>query len=366
MSSRILALSLAVYLLLGLAACGPKEKPEEPATSLPVTSGGGSLSQAAPEEPDAPAREPIGSPAVILYPELADETLTASALYRQALERPSVICYQDEPLTDPQVVRDFLAAAEKGKDQDLYLYQFRYWENSNDPYNCYLVHFFTDGGTTNMSEGYSSNWNNMEGSDGRPLASISLNEYGFLIYRGEGITEPSAVQVVNDRTLYDDAEEYHRLRDTYLEVLRATALSQPWSSTEELAESASLVWIFEDLYYSEGGDPWASFGANWPLDTMVETLSRYFDGVTKEMIVGRKYADRYDPQTDTIFYEGGRGGMTPSFRVTGWTREGDQLMIDCEQYDPYSGVPVENGFYTLTVRTLEDGGFRYLSNLPRE
>lgn len=370
MPSRILALSLAILLVLGLAACGPGGKEKDPGKNQPVASGGGSLSQDGPKEPDtspaSPDREPIGTPAVIDYPELANETLTASALYRQALERPSVICYQEEPLTDPQPVEDFLAAVEKGEDRDLYLYQFRCWEGNDDPYTCFMVHFLSTGGTMTVASDYSYNWDTLEERSSRPLTAISRNEYGMLIYREEGITEPTAVQVVNDRALYENAGECHRLRDIYLAPLAAAALIDcSWSSAGELAESAGLVWIFEDLYRHENGDPWDSLGSNWPLETMQETLSRYFDGVTKEMILGRKYAGSYDPQTDTLFYEGGRGGMMPSFRVTGWTQEGERLMIHYEACDYFSGAPVEGSLYTLTVRTLEDGSFRYCSNLPR-
>lgn len=375
MSSRIFALSLAVFLLLGLAACGPKERPDEPEASLPVTSGGGSLSQAAPEEPDAPsggpaapAREPIGSPAVILYPELADETLTASALYKQALERPSVICYQGEPLTDPQPVEDFLAAMEKGEDRDLYLYQFYYSEDNSTPYTCSLVHFLSSGGSVMVGSNYSDNWDTAGAEEPRPLALISMNKHGFLFYREEGVSEATATKVVNDRTFdIDYTEKFRKLRDTYLTPLAMSALvKHPWSLTAELAESVDLVWVFEDLYWIENGsDPWGTLGANWPLDTMLETLSHYFDGITKEMIIGKKYANAYDPQTDTIFYEGGRGGMTPVFRVDTCIEEGDRLSIGYMICDE-SGAPVEGSLYTLTVRTLEDGSFRYLSNLPQE
>ena len=80
---------------------------------------------------------------------------------------------------------------------------------------------------------------------------------------------------------------------------------------------------------------------------------------------GDQRADAYDPETNTIFYEGGRGGGPLCLRVTSWMQEGDRLVIDYEGYEYYSGVPWEDGFYTLTVKTMEDGSFRYLSNLPR-
>ncbi len=369
----------ALVLVCALTACGEQGDgsgavPEITSGSIPLPTSQNPPSAtssepdaASDDQPQAPSRGPIGSPAVILYPELADETLTASALYRQALERPSVICYQEEPLTDPQPLEDFLAAMEKGEDRDLYLYQFYYSEGNSAPYTCFLVHFISSGGSVTVGSNYSDNWDTAEAEEFRPLDLISMNKHGFLFYREEGVSEATATQVVNDRTLdIDYTEKFRKLRDTYLTPLGMTALVEhPWSSTAELAESVDLVWVSEDLYRSENGDPWASLGNNWPLDTMLETLSHYFDGVTKEMIIGRKYTNAYDSQTNTIFYEGGRGGMTPVFRVDTCIEEGDRLSIGYMICDE-SGAPVEGSHYILTVRTLEDGTFRYLSNLPSD
>ena len=103
-------------------------------------------------------------------------------------------------------------------------------------------------------------------------------------------------------------------------------------------------------YYENDDTPWDRFGSNWPVETMVKTLSRYFEGVTADMVISEpKYADAYDPETNTIFYEGGRGGGPLCLRVTSWMQEGDRLVIDYEGYEYYSGVPWEDGFYTLTV-----------------
>ena len=136
----------ALVLVCALTACGEQGDgsgavPEITSGSIPLPTSQNPPSAtssepdaASDDQPQAPSRGPIGSSAVILYPELADETLTASVLYRQALERPSVICYQEEPLTDPQPLEDFLAAMEKGEDRDLYLYQFYYSEGNSAPY----------------------------------------------------------------------------------------------------------------------------------------------------------------------------------------------------------------------------------------
>ncbi len=367
MSTRVLAFVLTVFLAFSLSACsqGTGSSPKDP-----VASGGGSLSHQPDSTTDSPAipeKEPIGSPAVIRYPELADETLTSSGLYRQALERPSVILYKEEALTDPQPVRDFLDAVEKGEERDLYLYIFRYWEDYEEPYHCSYTHFATADGTVTECGSYEHSWDSLEEGGESTVSSIVLNEYGFLSYQVEGNSEPSGIQVVNDQDLYENAEELRRLHDTYLQPLSVAALaSRSWASVEELSEKVDLVWLFEDIYdYENDGSPWDRFGSNWPLEEMVATLSRYFDGITPELVIGRKYADRYDAQTNTIFYEGGRGGMTPTFRVTGWEQEGELLKIDYETCEYFSGAPVEGSLYTLTIETMENGSFRYHSNLPR-
>lgn len=362
----MLSLLTALVLAFSLAACGVQGNSSGAAPE--VASGSIPLSPVSDDQPQALPREPVGDPAVISYPELAGETLVSSALYRQALARPSVILFQDEVLTDPQPVRDFLDAVEKGEERDLYLYFFRYWEGYEEPYRCSYSHFTMANGALTCRGAYENSWDSLEEGGASTVTSISLNEYGFLIYHLEGCSEPTGVRVVNDRDLYDDAEERQRLDDTYLRPLSNVALMGcSWSSVEEMSDQVNLVWLFEDIYcYENENDPWERFGSRWPLEEMTAALSRYFEGtITPEMVVGRKYADAYDPATNTVFYEGGRGGMSPSFRVTGWEQDGDLLKLDYETCDPYTNAPVEGSLYTLTVRLMEDGSFRYRSNLPR-
>lgn len=195
------------------------------------------------------------------------------------------------------------------------------------------------------------------------MGPLSLNEYGYLVYGSD-----FGVQVVSDYALYDDAGERRRLKETYIDPIFYTGIasSDKWASPQELGR---WLWLFEDIYNYENDDsPWDRFGNDWPVDYMVETLSRYFDGITADSLIksGKYGAITYDPQTNTIHYEGGRGGAPDPVRVTGWTRDGDRLMIDYEAYFFYTGVPYESSRHTLTVRTLEDGTFRYLSNLPKQ
>ena len=256
-----------------------------------------------------------------------------------------------------------MESVDEGMDCGLYIYTFRLDHNSGP--DCYLAHFISTESAITYSGAYENNWDALTESGCSKVTSISFNEYGFLVYEMESSSEASGIQVVNNRALYNNAEERQKMYDTYLVPIYYTALgNRVWASPEELA---SWIWLFEDLYNYENDDtPWDRFGSNWPVETMVKTLSRYFEGVTADMVISEpKYADAYDPETNTIFYEGGRGGGPLCLRVTGWMQEGDRLVIDYEGYEYYSGVPWEDGFYTLTVKTMEDGSFRYLSNLPR-
>lgn len=368
MAARISALFFAWVLVFGLSACGgpgngagpsgsyQSASTPESSPAVPESSSSAASSDTPVPEPPAPDREPIGSPAVIDYPELLDWEVVESPLYRQALERPSVILYDGEIITGPQPVEDFLAAVEKGEDWDLYHYTFQIYDNGER--NCYLRHFVSDKGTVSYSYGSEDQWNSMAEGGKVAVSGLSLNEYGYLVYGAD-----SGDQVVNDRALYENAQECRKLYDRYFPPVLYLGLgSRAWASPQELT---SWVGLFEDIYrYETGGSAFDRFGSEWPVAEMAETLSRYFDGVTADNFIrDRKFP--YDPQTGTIHYEGGRGGGPICYRVTGWEQEGETLAIDYEEYYFYTGVPFENSSYTLTVRLLEDGSFRYLSNLPK-
>ena len=372
MSCRIPALFLAFLLIFMLTACISRTSglnaSSRGMSSISPESAGDSrsaleASESIPNDGDSSSQASARNPTKIVYPQLADERLTSSALYQRALGQPSVIIYQDEVLTDPQPVRDFMESVDEGMDCGLYIYTFRL-DHNGEP-DCYLAHFISTESAITYSGAYENNWDALTESGCSKVTSISFNEYGFLVYEMESSSEASGIQVVNNRALYNNAEERQKMYDTYLVPIYYTALgNRVWASPEELS---SWIWLFEELYNYENDDtPWDRFGSNWPVETMVKTLSRYFEGVTADMVISEpKYADAYDPETNTIFYEGGRGGGPLCLRVTSWMQEGDRLVIDYEGYEYYSGVPWEDGFYTLTVKTMEDGSFRYLSNLPR-
>lgn len=338
MATRISALFFALLLAFGLAACGGPESGA--ALSGPLQSA------------SVPEREPIGDPAVIAYPELLDWDLVASPLYQQALERPSVILYDGEVITGPQPVEDFLAAVEKGEDRDLYLYIFRVSDSGDR--DCYLQHFISDKGTVTYSEGFENQWDSLGEGVEIEVDDLSLNEYGYLVYG-----PLSGCQVVNDRDLYSDREQRLALYDAYL-APSILVVSANWTSPRELA---GWLGIFDDIYQYENGGPRRE---DCPAGEMVETLCRYFEGLTEEMVMEElRRINVYDPQTGLVKASYGRGGGPVCYRVTGWDQQGKDLSIDCERYDYYTGLPLEGTACRLTVRLLEDGSFRYLSNRPR-
>ena len=67
----------------------------------------------------------------------------------------------------------------------------------------------------------------------------------------------------------------------------------------------------------------------------------------------------YDPATGLCRYPGGRGGVGPGYRVTGWQRDGEELTLSYEAFD-WCGRRYGTG--TLVLHLTEDGGFRYRSN----
>ena len=67
-----------------------------------------------------------------------------------------------------------------------------------------------------------------------------------------------------------------------------------------------------------------------------------------------------DSETDSVFYEGGRGGVYLEIRVTSSERNDDILTLYYERYEGENGT-VHDGKCILKIRLLSDGSFRYIS-----
>ena len=150
------------------------------------------------------------------------------------------------------------------------------------------------------------------------------------------------------------------MKEKYIDpIFTITVSPQEFTSASDL--SGDFVWLFEDIYnYENGHDPWQEYGDYWPLEDMEELLNRYFNGVTKEMIISNRKSI-FDPETDTIYYPGGRGGAYPEIRVFDFEQNGDILTLYYEHYNPEIGEFVENKYFALEILVFSKESFRYLS-----
>ena len=195
-----------------------------------------------------------------------------------------------------------------------------------------------------------------------PLAGLALNDYGYLVwdYAADGRLDES-LKLINDHDLYPDADERHRMYQTYLRPLTTyNYLLRDWDRVED-AGPAHL--LYEDLSRAVDGNDLSDGDTGnyvFALEDCVDFLSRYFDGVTADWVI-RCVRERgsYDPVTGLCRYPGGRGGVGPGYRVTGWQRDGAELTLSYEAFD-WCGRRYGTG--TLVLHLTEDGGFRYRSN----
>lgn len=319
-------------------------------------SGSSSLSQAG--SPQAQGSSTVINTGALL------EGMESSVLYREAVQMGGVIVANDLPVTDYGPVVRFLESARAGREDSFCLFCFRRSDYGGVPaFGCYMARFTTRDGGMTVEENDVPGWGLAPAfPHSYSLDSCYLSDYGRLVYTTQGATSPSSAQVVPLEEIIDHYSEKKELYDRYLAPIYYTALGgRLWGSPQELGR---WIWLFEDLYnyqHQHREDPWQEYGSYWPVEEMAALLSRYFDGVTREMILADNKG-AYDEASDSIFYEGGRGGGPLYLRVTGWSQEGDLLSIFYEEYDGETGVPFEDASYLLQIRLAGDGSFRYLSN----
>ena len=188
---------------------------------------------------------------------------------------------------------------------------------------------------------------------------VEINERGYFGIGWEW-GDFSYYKVISDFALYENEAKHRELKEKYIDpIFTITVSPQEFTSVSEL--SGDFVWLFEDIYnYENGHDPWQEYGDYWPLEDMEKLLNRYFNGVTKEMIISNRKSI-FDPETDTIYYPGGRGGAYPEIRVFDFEQNGDILTIYYELYNPEVGEFVENKYFALEILVLSKESFRYLS-----
>lgn len=368
-------LFILVLSLLMFCSCGVQEEPviSEPQSEPEISESSESepevtvSSESEPEEQqeEKPEEIPKEKPEFefekpeILYPENVPEELFESAAFEEAMNRPSVILYDYEPISDCTAAVNFVEAFEKGEYAELYIFRFA----NIDAYNikdASCTCFFTENGVITETAEDWKNWetySNYRYVDA--VKNVYINDYGFFTVESD-VYDPIYYQVISDFVLYENGAEHRALKEKYIDpIFTITVSPQEFSSVSEL--SNELIWLFEDIYnYENGHDPWQEYGNNWPVSEILSLLNRYFEGATKEMLLSNYRLD-YDPEKDTVFYEGGRGGVPPERRVFDYEQNGDILTLFYWLYHEESGTIYDDRYYVLSIKLLSDGSFRYIS-----
>ena len=250
------------------------------------------------------------------------EELTQSELWQQAVHSGSLISYEEEPITTKAMAEEITLSRSETQD----------WITSAEP----------------------------EQTD--TLTEPQLTRYGFFTAQ-TGSGEDFGFRAVNDAELYGNIAELRQLYDTYLKPIAATAIGEKtWSSPEEAGD---LLMLAEDIAWAVDGISFReTYPDGWiPVNYLVETLSRYFDGIDRRAVVYTVYDFDYASDCMHYTFERDYDAELPRVRVLSAHEQEELLRISYCLYDPCTGEPLPDSSRVLSVRPQEDGSFRYMSNL---
>lgn len=287
------------------------------------------------------------------------EELTQSELYQQALHSGSLICYEGEPLTTGDMAREAVERLGK-KNGSLEVYRFT---GLGEDAACTRTVCENSGDAITLSESRTDDWiTSAEPEETGTLTAPEITRYGFFTAQtADG--EAFGFQVVNDAELYGNIAELRQLYDTYFRPIAATAIGEPtWSSAEEAGD---LLVLAEDIAWAVDGISFReTYPDGWiPVNYLVETLSRYFDGIDRRAVVYTVYDFDYASDSMHYTFERDYDAPLPDVRVLSAHEQEDLLRISYCLYDPHTGEPLPDSNRVLSVRPQEDGSFRYMSNL---
>ena len=286
------------------------------------------------------------------------EEFTQCELYNQAVHSGSIVLYQGEPITTSAMAYSLLEGLDK-KGNTLEIYVFA---SDGGSQTCQRILYRNEDGVLREYTSLAPDWiTSAEPEAVRTVTQPEITRYGFFTALAED-GQPCGLQVVNNSELYSNMAELQELYDTYFRPIGRSAIGlDTWSSPEEAAD---LLWLAEDIAAYGGLEFREEYPDGWiPVNYLVETLSGYFDGITRRSVVYTIYD--FDYPSDCMHYTFGRDyDAPPSYvRVLSAHQQEDILRISYCLDSPYSGEPLEDSSRVLTVKQLDDGSFRYMSNL---
>ena len=287
------------------------------------------------------------------------EELTQSELWQQAVHSGSLISYEEEPITTKAMAEEATASLAK-KGGTVEMYQF---SGSGDTAACTRILCKNTGEEITLSRSETQDWiTSAEPEQTNTLTEPQLTRYGFFTAQ-TGSGEDFGFRAVNDAELYGNTADLRQLYDTYLKPIAATAIGEKtWSSPEEAGD---LLMLAEDIAWAVDGISFReTYPDGWiPVNYLVETLSRYFDGIDRRAVVYTVYDFDYASDCMHYTFERDYEAELPRVRVLSAHEQEELLRISYCLYDPCTGEPLPDSSRVLSVRPQEDGSFRYMSNL---
>ena len=240
------------------------------------------------------------------------------------------------------------------------IYQFR---GSGDSAACTRLLCRNTGEGLTLSHSETQDWiSSPELEQTDTLTEPQLTRYGFFTAQ-TGSGADFGFRAINEAELYGDTAELRQIYDTYLKPIAATAIGEKtWSSPEEAGD---LLMLAEDIAWAVDGISFReTYPDGWiPVNYLVETLSRYFDGINRRAVVYTIYDFDYPSDCMHYTFERDYEAALPRVQVLSAHQQEDLLRISYCLYDPCTGEPLPDSSRVLSVRPQEDGSFRYMSNL---
>ena len=320
----------------------------------------------------------------LVYGQFLTSELSSAPAYRMAMELPSVVSLNGEPLTDIKAAEKFIEAYNRGQYAEVYFYNF---SDAFGSKNLSYRHLTSTGGVIYSSANYWFDWNNnAENQSKGTYYGIGITSDGYLYLvdsagktdnlsytvklKRDNFTSPeqstsSQPQITpapesSSKPEYTAPVDYNALRKKYIDpIFTITVAPVAFNSAKDLY--GNYLWLFEDIYFEEKGyTPWQQYGDYWPVSDMVALLGRYFDGITREMIISEN-SRNYDSSRDAICYFGGRGGVYPEIIVTDYSQSGDYITLRYILSNSTGSMVDTSKEMVLTIRLLSNGTFRYVS-----